>query len=183
MASSNTQQILPMAFHLLPSVLLYHRKSTYTTLPPKTKRYRPLLTSQVISAHSHNLHSRGHSGITATTGTNTVMGCVERSLSRIQKILISICTTLTTVRLDSCEDLFILLIVSLRRHGYHSCRLVSLSFNELYRYPVSFISFVRRIDCTGFYSLFNSTLINGKGRYYGGPNVTLAVVNVKQGLR
>ncbi|KAH9963707.1 Cupredoxin [Lactifluus volemus] len=30
---------------------------------------------------------------------------------------------------------------------------------------------------------FNSTLINGKGRYPGGPNVSLAVVNVQQGLR
>ncbi|KAH9963711.1 laccase [Lactifluus volemus] len=30
---------------------------------------------------------------------------------------------------------------------------------------------------------FNSTLINGKGRYIGGPSVPLAVVNVKNGLR
>ena len=44
--------------------------------------------------------------------------------------------------------------------------------------------FVRSIDRNGFYSAFNSTLINGKGRYYGGPsNVSLAVVNVKEGLR
>jgi Multicopper oxidase len=33
-------------------------------------------------------------------------------------------------------------------------------------------------------SVFNSTLINGKGRYPGGPtNVPLAVVNVQQGKR
>ena len=44
--------------------------------------------------------------------------------------------------------------------------------------------FVRSIDSNGFYSSFNSTLINGKGRYSGGPsNVSLAVVNVKEGLR
>jgi iron transport multicopper oxidase len=30
---------------------------------------------------------------------------------------------------------------------------------------------------------FNSTLINGKGRYIGGPKEPLAVVNVKKGLR
>ncbi|KAH9963717.1 multicopper oxidase-domain-containing protein [Lactifluus volemus] len=30
---------------------------------------------------------------------------------------------------------------------------------------------------------FNATLINGKGRYIGGPKAPLAVVNVKQGLR
>ena len=43
---------------------------------------------------------------------------------------------------------------------------------------------VRSIDHNGLYSAFNSTLINGKGRYYGGPsNVSLAVVNVKEGLR
>jgi iron transport multicopper oxidase len=32
-------------------------------------------------------------------------------------------------------------------------------------------------------SLFNSTLINGKGRYVGGPSVALAIVNVEQGIR
>lgn len=32
-------------------------------------------------------------------------------------------------------------------------------------------------------SVFNSTLINGKGRYSGGPAVPLAVVNVVQGKR
>ena len=35
-----------------------------------------------------------------------------------------------------------------------------------------------------FYSAFNSTLINGKGRYPGGPSdVPLTIVNVQQGLR
>ena len=32
-------------------------------------------------------------------------------------------------------------------------------------------------------SAFNSTLINGKGRYPGGPDVPLAIVNVQQGKR
>ena len=32
-------------------------------------------------------------------------------------------------------------------------------------------------------SVYNSTLINGKGRYPGGPASDLAVVNVKQGTR
>ena len=31
--------------------------------------------------------------------------------------------------------------------------------------------------------MFNSTLINGKGRYPGGPEVPFAVVNVVHGLR
>ncbi|KAF8493486.1 laccase [Russula emetica] len=31
--------------------------------------------------------------------------------------------------------------------------------------------------------LFNSTLINGKGRYLGGPSVPLAIVNVQHGVR
>ena len=35
-----------------------------------------------------------------------------------------------------------------------------------------------------FCSAFNSTLINGKGRYPGGPsNVPLAIVNVQHGQR
>ena len=34
-----------------------------------------------------------------------------------------------------------------------------------------------------FPSAFNSTLINGKGRYSGGPATELAVVNVVQGKR
>jgi iron transport multicopper oxidase len=38
--------------------------------------------------------------------------------------------------------------------------------------------------CDGFDSSFNSTLINGKGTYPGGPsNVSLAVVNVHAGKR
>ena len=32
-------------------------------------------------------------------------------------------------------------------------------------------------------SAFNSTLINGKGRYPGGPSAPLAIVNVQPGLR
>ncbi|KAH9963708.1 multicopper oxidase-domain-containing protein [Lactifluus volemus] len=35
----------------------------------------------------------------------------------------------------------------------------------------------------GFREVFNSTLINGKGRFVGGPSVPLAVVNVTRGLR
>jgi Multicopper oxidase len=34
-----------------------------------------------------------------------------------------------------------------------------------------------------FHSAFNSTLINGQGRYPGGPATSLAVVNVEQGKR
>jgi hypothetical protein len=46
------------------------------------------------------------------------------------------------------------------------------------------MGFVGKFDYNGFYSAFNSTLINGKGRYPGGPSdVPLAVVNVKQGIR
>jgi iron transport multicopper oxidase len=39
------------------------------------------------------------------------------------------------------------------------------------------------LDATDLFSSFNSTLINGKGRYPGGPDVPLAVMNVKQGMR
>jgi iron transport multicopper oxidase len=43
---------------------------------------------------------------------------------------------------------------------------------------------VRNRDSDFFYSAFNSTLINGKGRYPGGPSdPPLAVVNVQRGLR
>jgi len=34
-----------------------------------------------------------------------------------------------------------------------------------------------------FHSAFNSTLINGKGRYPDGPATSLAVVNVEKGKR
>ena len=34
-----------------------------------------------------------------------------------------------------------------------------------------------------FHSAFNSTLINGKGRYPDGPATSLAIVNVEQGKR
>jgi iron transport multicopper oxidase len=36
--------------------------------------------------------------------------------------------------------------------------------------------FVSQVDNSG--RVYNSTLINGKGRYFGGPSVDLAVVNV-----
>ena len=43
---------------------------------------------------------------------------------------------------------------------------------------------VRSISCDDLYSSFNSTLINGKGTYPGGPsNVSLAVVNVQHNKR
>jgi iron transport multicopper oxidase len=38
-------------------------------------------------------------------------------------------------------------------------------------------------DSDYFRSAFNSTLINGKGRYPGGPSAPLAIVNVLHGLR
>ncbi len=45
-------------------------------------------------------------------------------------------------------------------------------------------SFCRNSDADDLCSAFNSTLINGKGRYVGGPqNVPLAVVSVTQGTR
>jgi hypothetical protein len=41
----------------------------------------------------------------------------------------------------------------------------------------------KKLDADSLFSSFNSTLINGKGRYPGGPDVPLAVVNVQQGKR
>ena len=38
-------------------------------------------------------------------------------------------------------------------------------------------------DYFHWYSAFNSTLINGQGRYPDGPATSLAVVNVEQGKR
>ena len=62
--------------------------------------------------------------------------------------------------------------------------MVSLSFDGTSLDPVSLIASVRNHDGDYVRSAFNSTLINGKGRYPGGPsNVSLAVVNVKQGRR
>ena|SRR6266566_7465084 len=72
---------------------------------------------------------------------------------------------------------------SSRRYRYHSRGLVSLSFVGSSRDPVSVaVSMGNRIG-DYFYSAFNSTLINGKGRYPDGPATSLAVVNVEQGKR
>ena len=44
--------------------------------------------------------------------------------------------------------------------------------------------FRRTFDIDNLCSAFNTTLINGKGRFPGGPSdVPLAIVNVKQGTR
>jgi hypothetical protein len=49
---------------------------------------------------------------------------------------------------------------------------------------VSFHSFPMNINVYNICSAFNSTLINGKGRYIGGPqDVPLAIVNVVHGKR
>jgi iron transport multicopper oxidase len=74
--------------------------------------------------------------------------------------------------------------VSSRRHRYHSRGLVSLSFDGSSPGPVSLAASVGNRDGDYVRSAFNSTLINGKGRYPDGPsNVSLAIVNVKQDLR
>lgn len=70
-----------------------------------------------------------------------------------------------------------------RRHCYHSRGLVSLSFVEFSRDPVSAVASIGNRVGDYFHSNFNSTLINGKGRYPGGPATALAVVNVEQGKR
>src|SRR6266852_9409145 len=73
--------------------------------------------------------------------------------------------------------------ISSRRYCYHSRGLVSLSFGRSSLGPVSVAASMgnRVDDC--FHSAFNSTLINGKGRYPDGPATSLAVVNVEQGKR
>lgn len=70
-----------------------------------------------------------------------------------------------------------------RRYCYHSRGLVSLSFNGGFRGPVSVVASMGNRDGDHFHSAFNSTLINGMGRYPDGPNSSLAVVNVEQGKR
>ena len=45
------------------------------------------------------------------------------------------------------------------------------------------IFFWYAFDVDDLGSAFNTTLINGKGRYPGGPDVPLAIVNVQQGVR
>lgn len=74
--------------------------------------------------------------------------------------------------------------ISSRRHRYHSRGLVSLSFDGSSRDPVSLKASVGTRDGDYICSAFNSTLINGKGNYPGSSsNVSLAVMNVQQGLR
>jgi hypothetical protein len=72
-----------------------------------------------------------------------------------------------------------------RGYSHHSCRLVlillyfppfsvALIWCQRYHTPSPEVSFVPVSD---------STLINGLGRYSGGPNSTLAVINVSPGKR
>ncbi|KAI9450886.1 Cupredoxin, partial [Lactarius psammicola] len=49
-----------------------------------------------------------------------------------------------------------------------------ITLGDWYHYPSSQVPLV---------PLFNSTLINGKGRYLDGPEASLAVVNVVKGTR
>ena len=61
--------------------------------------------------------------------------------------------------------------------------MVSLPFNGSWPDPVSLVASVGNCDNDLFCSQFNSTLINGHGRYSNGPAASLAVVNVVHGLR
>ena len=72
---------------------------------------------------------------------------------------------------------------SSRRYRYHSRGLVPLSFDGSSPDPVSLVASVGNRNSDYFCSAFNSTLINGKGRYPGGPDVPLAIVNVQHGKR
>ena len=76
-------------------------------------------------------------------------------------------------------------LVLFRGYSYHTCRLVSILFyftsiyrcaniGPRYHTPSPEITFVPTSD---------ATLINGLGRYSGGPNSTLAVINVSPGKR
>ena len=93
------------------------------------------------------------------------------------------------------RQFFIRLNIFFSRYCYHTCGLVSLSFDRCSPGPVSppppfffffllfsFVWWIFNVD--DICSAFTSTLINGKGRYLGGPsNISLAVVNVQQGKR
>ena len=76
MASSRTVPAMTMALLLSPSVPLYQRKAFYMTFRSRTNRYFLSLPSygddRLIS-----MIFRAHTGITVTSGTNTVTGCVE----------------------------------------------------------------------------------------------------------
>ena len=102
----------------------------------------------------------------------------------IQMILNRICTTLTTVRKTSETHPFTgLRSPLLRQYHYHSRGLVSHHFDGSRPDPVSLLTSVGNCDNGIFCSKYNSTLINGLGRYVDGPAVPLAVVNVISGAR
>ena len=69
-----------------------------------------------------------------------------------------------------------------REYCYYTRRLVPLCFDSGATYSVSFIhGLFRHVKCSP--SVFNSTLINGIGRYPNGPPIPLAVVNVERKKR
>ena len=93
-----------------------------------------------------------------------------------------VCMTLTTVSYMQGFEWTPDETASRRGHYYYTCRLVPFRFDGGAAGSVSFRPLLDS-HAEDFASEFNSTLINGKGRYLDGPEAALAVVNVIQGSR
>jgi len=101
-----------------------------------------------------------------------------------QMILIRDYTTLTMVR-ETCEKDTFATLRSPQTLPLSLSRIGITSFRRKLPWPRKFGGFCGKLRQKNdfFCSVFNSTLINGLGRYDGGPPVPLAVVNVVKGLR
>jgi len=69
-----------------------------------------------------------------------------------------------------------------RKNCDHSCRLVGIYADDAHTVSFSFRRYHDKAP-TLLFPTFVSTLINGQGRYAGGPSTALSVVNVRQGKR
>ena len=126
----------------------------------------------------------GHTGITHIIQLNLVMGFEDRWLYMIPRTLWQIYTMLMMV---SFHPFYVhaLPCDPNRKYRYHALRLVSISCRTerfvltRFRYHISSITLGQIFTPV----VANSTLINGKGRYAGGPLTALSVINVQQGLR
>ena len=139
------------------------------------------------SANLHHVHSREHTGTTVTFLISIAMACGVYLLSAILKIHMQTSMMLMMVGFKSSSldtSLSVSLICESRFHDYHACRLVRFGLGtSLYCTAYTTIRYHYLSHDAPLLPAFNSTLINGAGRWAGGPDTPLAVINVQQGKR
>ena len=131
------------------------------------------------------------SGTTRIYQCNTVMVCEARSWSTTHKTprnLSMMSTMVSSIEFDSKRSTVLKSGHPCSNHGHHTRRLVPYCCDRGTANLTISVSIQSKSSCLGDAdplrrSTADSTLINGLGRYSGGPASNLAVISVTKGKR